>query len=305
VVTGFAHPALLYRNVSEFLAVTVPFVRDGLAAGDPVAIAVPGPRLAEISGALGPDAARVTLVDMAQAGRNPGGIIPNVLRAFADQFPRQRPRIIGEPVWAGRSDAEYPACVQHEALINLAFADRSVTILCPYDVSALPEAVIADARTTHPMLMDRDATWPSQEYDPAIATRSGNAPLPDRPTSTEVMFSIHSLRAARAYAVARARRAGLAERRLLDVELIVSELASNSAQHGGGRGSLWVFAHDGYLICEVRNAGTIADPLAGRRPVAAAESRGRGLLLVNQLADLVRVHTAGEGTTVRAYLALD
>jgi anti-sigma regulatory factor (Ser/Thr protein kinase) len=303
-VTGFAHPALLYRNVSEFLAVAVAFVRDGLAGGDPVAVALPGPRLAEISDALGRDAARVTLVDMARVGRNPGGIIANVLRAFADQFPGDRPRIIGEPIWAGRSDAEYPACVQHEALINLAFVDRVVTILCPYDVSALPEPVIADARMTHPVLMDGDSTWPSREYDPAIGARSGNVPLPDRPTSTEVMFNANSLRAARAYAIARARRAGLAERRLLDVELIVSELASNSALHGGGRGSLWVFAHDGYLVCEVRNAGTIVDPLAGRRPVAAGESRGRGLLLVNQLADLVRVHTTAHDTTVRAYLAL-
>ena len=303
--TGFVHPALFYRDGAEYVAVTVPFIRGGLAAGEPVAVAVPPPRLELLAGALGADAARTTMIDMSRAGRNPGRIIPNVLRAFADQFPGQRTRIIGEPIWAGRSPTEYPACVQHEALINLAFAERTVTILCPYDVSALDEAVVADARTTHPVLLDGDASWQSTDFDPDLGLRAGNALLPDRPPSTEVMFSADTVRAARAYAVARARRAGLAERRVLDVELIVSELASNSVAHGGGRGSLWVFVDEGFLVCDVVNAGTIADPLAGRTPVPPEDPRGRGLLLVNQLADLVRVHTTAEATTIRAYLALD
>jgi len=304
-VTGFVHPALFYRDEAEYVGVAVPFIRGGLGAGEPVAVAVPRPRLRLLADALGADARRITMIDMSQAGRNPGRIIPTVLRAFADQFPAQRTRIVGEPVWPGRSPAELPACVQHEALINFAFAGRTLTILCPYDVSALDEAVVAHARTTHPVLVDRDASWESPDYDPDVGLRAGNTALPHRPPSTEVLFSADTVRAARAYAVARARRAGLPERRVLDVELVVSELGSNCVAHGGGRGSLWVFVDDGYLVCEVANAGIISDPLAGRSPVLPDESRGRGLLLVNQLADLVRVHTTAETTTVRAYLALD
>jgi anti-sigma regulatory factor (Ser/Thr protein kinase) len=304
-VTGFVHPALFYRDEAEYVGVTVPFIRGGLAAGEPVAVAVPRPRLEMLADALGPDAARTTMIDMSQAGRNPGRIIPSVLRAFADQFPRHRTRIVSEPIWAGRSPTEYPACVQHEALVNFAFAGRTVTKLCPYDVSVLDEAVVADARTTHPVLVDGDASWESPDYDPDLGVRAGNVPLPTRPPSTEVLFSADTVRAARAYAVAWSRRAGLLERRVLDVELIVSELGSNCVTHGGGRGSLWVFLDDGYLVCELANAGIISDPLAGRSPVSPDESRGRGLLLVNQLADLVRVHTTAETTTVRAYLALD
>ena len=55
----------------------------------------------------------------------------------------------------------------------------------------------------------------------------------------------------------------------------------------------------------MRNAGSIADPLAGRRPVAPESPRGRGLLLVNQIADLVRVHTTADATAIRAYLSID
>ncbi|HLL36360.1 MAG TPA: MEDS domain-containing protein, partial [Streptomyces sp.] len=101
---SFVHPALFYGDDREYLAGTVPFVLDGLAAGEPVAVAVPGERLRLIREGLGDAAADVRLLDMREAGRNPGRIIPGVLRAFADAQPGdRRVRIIGEPIWAGRS----------------------------------------------------------------------------------------------------------------------------------------------------------------------------------------------------------
>jgi anti-sigma regulatory factor (Ser/Thr protein kinase) len=302
---GLVHPVLFYRDTDAYLAGTVPFIRAGIESGEPVAVAVPRPRLDAISDALGTDAARTTLIDMYRAGRNPGRIIASVLRAFVDQHPTRRTRIIGEPIWVGRSRTEYPACVQHEALINLAFVDRPVTILCPYDASALCEPVLADAETTHPLLVDADGERPSAGYDITVGMNVGNEPLPEPPAATELLFSIDSLRHAREYAVARARRVGLDDRRVLDVELIVSELISNSALHGGGRGSLRVFVDEGYLVCDVTNEGGIADPLAGRHPLPAQTGRGHGLLLVHQLADLVRVHTTPEATTVRAYVQIE
>jgi hypothetical protein len=47
----------------------------------------------------------------------------------------------------------------------------------------------------------------------------------------------------------------------------------------------------------------MTDPLAGRRPPSRDRPGGRGLLLVHYVADLVRLHTAPDGTTVRFYLA--
>src|SRR3954464_8278034 len=149
---AFEHPALFYRGDQEFLSGTLPFVRHGLAKGEPVAIAVPETNLALLRLVLGEDADRVTLIDMTEAGRNPGRIIPGVLRRFADAHREGHVRIIGEPIWAGRSETEYPACAQHEALINLAFTGRQVTILCPYDVEKLDPQVVADAEATHPMI---------------------------------------------------------------------------------------------------------------------------------------------------------
>lgn len=72
--------------------------------------------------------------------------------------------------------------------------------------------------------------------------------------------------------------------------------------HGGGSGTLTVWAEDGRVLCEVRDRGRLTDPPAGRRPVGRDRRGGRGLLLVNLVSDLVRVHTGPDGTTIRCHL---
>jgi anti-sigma regulatory factor (Ser/Thr protein kinase) len=300
---AFAHPALLYRGEDEYLTATVPFVRAGLAAGEPVAVAVPGPHLALLRAHLGDDTARVTLVDMGREGRNPGRIIPAVLHAFADAHHGAPARIVSEPLWAGRTAAEYPACVRHEALINLAFAGRRATILCPYDVGRLPPAWLADAAATHPVLVDGTGRRDSDGYAPERILRSSNEPLTAPPTARVYRFDRSSSSQVRRAASAAAERAGVPARRVHDVAVVFSELASNSVVHGGGEGVLRLWHDDTHFVGEVSDAGRLTDPLAGRLPIAADDEGGRGLLLVNLLADLVRVHLDPAGTTTRVHFA--
>jgi anti-sigma regulatory factor (Ser/Thr protein kinase) len=277
-------------------------VQDGLDVGEPVAVAVPGPNLELIRAGLGADADGVLLLDMTEAGRNPGRIIPGVLRAFADAHRQGRVRIIGEPIWAGRSALEYPACAQHEALINAAFEGRPVTILCPYDAARLDAEVLADARITHPTIVARGTEQVSDAYDWRSVVARYNEALVPAPDAAVYSFGSDDLSAARAFAVGRAERLGLAGQRLADVELAVAELTTNSVVHGGGRGTLAVWAEAGQIVCEVRDAGRLADPLAGRRPPERGQIGGRGLMLVHYVSDLVRLHTADDGTTVRFYV---
>lgn len=298
----FVHPALFYSDAQEYLDGTVPFIEEGLARGDPVAIAVPAENLQRLRTALGGAVERITMLDMAVAGRNPARIIPGVLRAFADAHPDQRVRIIGEPIWAGRSEAEYPACAQHEALINLSFAGRAATILCPYDTARLDEHVIADARLTHPTLAGTDGQRPSPDYDPHRIIDEYNRPLPPAPADSECV-TVHAgtLSKTRRWLTENARHLGMEGQRLGDFELAAGELITNSVVHGGGAGVVRLWREQDRVVCDVSDAGHITDPLAGRRPTAG-ESGGRGLLIVNQLADLVRAHTTRAGTTVRIYM---
>ena len=306
VTEPFVHPALFYRDEAEYLAGTVPFVRAGLESGEPVAVAVPGENLRLIEAGLGRDAAAVRLLDMREAGRNPGRIIPGVLRAFADAQPAgRRVRIIGEPIWAGRTPSEYPACVQHEALINAAFEGREVTILCPYDAVRLDERTLADAHATHPVVIPSGATAgrDSVAYAPDHVLGRYNEPLAPAPDALCFAFTAQTLSRARHVATAEGARLGLVDTRLEDLALVTAELTTNSVVHGGGSGELRVWAENGEVLCEVRDRGRLADPLAGRRPAARDQRGGRGLLLVNLVADLVRVHTGEKGTTVRCWFA--
>jgi anti-sigma regulatory factor (Ser/Thr protein kinase) len=297
------HPALFYRGWAEYLAGTVPFIRDGLAADQRVAVAVPGPNLEMLRSALGGDAGRVHMLDMNEVGRNPGRIIPGVLRAFADEgTDTGRVRIVGEPVWPGRTDVEYPACVQHEALINLAFEGRDVTILCPYHAAELAPEVLADAEATHPVLVDRAGARASEAFAPEAIVDRYNRPLPPPPGDCATLrFDLDGLAAVRRFVSGHGAAAGLSERRAGELAMAVNELATNSVLHGGGTGTVRIWAETGHVGCETADRGRITDPLAGRRPVSLTAVGGRGLLLVNELADLVRMHSAATGTTIRVY----
>ncbi|MET7472931.1 anti-sigma factor RsbA family regulatory protein [Streptomyces sp. NPDC005648] len=306
----FAHPALFYGDEHDYVSGTVPFVRAALEAGEPVAVAVPAENLRLIRDELGAEADAVRLLDMREAGRNPGRIIPGVLRAFADaQPPGVHVHIIGEPIWAGRSPTEYPACVQHEALINAAFRGRTVTILCPYDTRRLPAQVIADAEATHPTLLPAGSTQTrnSGAYAPEAVVARYNTPLPPAPDVLAFRYDADTLPEARHFATAEGVRLGLAPARVEDLALVTAELATNSVVHGGGSGSVRVWAEGGrggHVVVEVRDKGHLTDPLAGRRPASRAQRGGRGLLLVNLVSDLVRLHTEPGGTTIRCWFAL-
>ncbi|MFE7029595.1 anti-sigma factor RsbA family regulatory protein [Streptomyces sp. NPDC057621] len=298
----FVHPALFYRGEEEYVDATVPFIREGLAAGEPVAVAVPGPKLDVLRSALGDGSTDVRFIDLTQAGRNPGRIIPRVLSVFADAHPKARVRIIGEPVWPGRTGVEYPACVQHEALINSAFEGRDAMILCPYDEAGFSEQVLTDAYATHPVVISGGRWRTSPSYAPEAVVERYNEPLPVVEGAEGYVFGADELPAARYFVAERAARFGLAGVRLDDLALVVAELTTNSVVHGGGSGTVYVWGEGGQVVCEVRDEGELKDQLAGRRPSPPAQVGGRGLLLVNYLMDLVRVRTGAEGTVVRCYV---
>jgi anti-sigma regulatory factor (Ser/Thr protein kinase) len=298
----FVHPALFYRDDDTYLGGTVPYITEGLTAGEPVAVAVPRTRLGLLRDALGGRAAHVRMIDMEQAGRNPGRIIPRILRAFADAHPGKRVRIIGEPIWAGRSRAEYGPCVQHEALINKAFAGRQATILCPYDSGRLDAQVISDAYATHPVLIEGAVQRASTQYAPDRTMAAYNVPLPHPADSAAFVFGAQLLPDVRHFALQLAANLGLPEDRREDLAMAVAELTTNSVIHGGGSGVLRLWAEGDDILCQVEDCGQLSDPLAGRFLPPPGQPGGRGLVLVNYLTDLVRVHTTSTGTTIRCHL---
>lgn len=303
-MSGLRHEALLYGGEDEFASGVARFVGDGLAAGEPVLVAVPAERHALARRALGAAGHEVRLMDMREVGRNPGRIL-SAISDWVDAAGARRRRFVGEPIWRGRSADEIAEATTHEALINLALADAPITVLCPYDVRGLAPGVLCDAERTHPHLVCEERRSPSGAYDVAGALASAGAPLPPPPGAADTFgYGFDGVRAVRRVVRGRAEREGLAADRVADLVLAAGEAATNTVRHAGGRGTLAVWRHDGRLVCEFSDDGRIADPLAGRRRPPRDEDHGRGLWLMHQLCDLVQVRSGSDGTTVRMQMRL-
>jgi anti-sigma regulatory factor (Ser/Thr protein kinase) len=306
---GFLHSALLYQSQGEYLDFVLRFVVDGLAMKEPVLIAVPGDSLALLRDALSREydgmPTGLHMADITEAARNPSRLLA-VQTAFAERHPDRRVRIVSQLVRPGRTHHESLACVQHEALVNEALEGHQVMGLCLYDASRMDDDVLEDARATHPLLWRGGSMHLSAEYAPEEVLARCNKPLPANPGA--VRYTVRKttdLRPARSFAVDYAKWVGLSEDGTEDLQLIATELATNSLMYTDGGCQLAFWRHDQHLVCEVRDTGQLDDPLAGRLPPGASGTASRGLFLVNAMADLVRTHTTPSGTTIQAYLRMD
>ncbi len=295
------HEALLYGGKADFLAATVPFIREGLRADEPVLAVLEREKIGWLEDALGDDAYDVFFEDMAAIGANPARLIANG-RRFASAHPRSPAlRGVGEPTGGRRSPEALDECRRHEALLNIAFSGgRDMWLLCPYDTEALPESVLEDARATHPLIAEGGAEHPSHRYEHAAGVLAGELPAPPA-DAAELAFSSGSGREVRAFAEQAARVQGLRPEGVENVVFAAGELTANSVLHGGGGGTITAWSDSDSVVLEVRDQGVLDNPLVGRLRPHVDESRGRGLWLVNQLCNLVQIRSGPKGTAVRVH----
>lgn len=298
----FDHEALSYRGDEDFLAGVVPFVREGLARDEAVVVAEPRRRLDQLRDALGDDAAAVELLDMGEIGGNPARII-GVWAATLDRHTAagRRMRGVGEPAWPGRRTAELQECQLHELLLDATFSGGPAwRLMCPYDEEHLPRSAWQGALRSHPVRSTSTGRRPSEPYTPAGWEAAFAAPLP---ASTEAVlrgsYAAGDVPATRHTVASWARTVGLPDDRVESLELAASELATNSIRHGGGSGTVAMWADAAAAVVEFHDAGRLADPLTGRLAPRPGGAAGYGLYLVNQLCDLVQVRSSTAGTTVR------
>lgn len=298
---GIRHAAWFYRTPAEYLAMIEDFIAAGLVSGDPVLAAVPAGRLpADWSPPSGPD---VTVVDMAESGRNPARIIP-LLHEFCLRYPGRPVRYLGEPAYPERSAAALQEAGRHEALINLAFASADISILCSYDARMLPQSVLSDARCTHPVLLQRGTDTVSPDYlDPADYLVTMDKPLL-APTDADSLEYQRDLRPVRAMIAAVGQRSGLSPQRCADLVIAASEVAANTLRHAGGSGVVRIWSAAAEVLCQLEDGGYIANPLAGHWRPPDDMTGGQGLWLVNQVCDLAEISTSKLGTTIRLHMSL-
>ena len=267
----------------------VPFVRDGVEAGEPILVLVREPKIAMLRDALGDEARGVVFADMAKVGRNPGRIIAE-WREFVRERANGTPlHGVDEVLYADRTPDERVEVHGQEALLNVALAGSPLWLVCPYDTAELPASDIEIAIENHHVA----ATVPGEWFGRALS------PSPDVAC---VEFDLSSLHLVRVLVDEGAHAFGLDRRRREECVLAVSEIATNSLVHGGGRGKFRCWVDDQRFVCEVIDTGHIDEPLVGRVRPIPGQVGGHGLWLANQLADLVQIRSNDRGTVVRVHV---
>ncbi len=301
---GMVHEAMPYRDDRQLLADAIPYIRAAVARDQPVLVELPNESATLIRDELGADTRRVRFGEVSEHGRNPARIIPGVMHPFVDEQAGRRPVIVMEPMWLGRTAAEYAAWVEHEALVNLAFVGQEVSILCLCNLAALPEQAFADLERTHPALRGGQVSRVSTGYtDPRSVLDTISVLQPQTPADAQ-RFQFTAVAQARRVAAEWGTASGLTADRLTDLLIAISEVSGNSVEHAGDGGTLLCWRDGGSLVFEVRDGGHIEDLLAGRLPPPPEQESGRGLLMVNLLCDLVQMKSDPAGTVIRLWMAL-
>ncbi len=128
--------------------------------------------------------------------------------------------------------------------------------------------------------------------------------------ATELTFGVGDLRHVRRFVDELSRKAGLPRRRTDELTVVVNELAANSVDHGGGRGTVRGWVEPSALVVEVHDEGGLAGSPEGRargqEQPRVDQDRGRGLWIARQLADELEIRGADDGaagTVVRVVTA--
>jgi transcriptional regulator with XRE-family HTH domain len=160
------HAALLYGTDQEFLGAAAPFLEEGIERDEAAFAVTSKANIDLLREALGPKSQRVEFAEAAQMYDEPGTTLGAYRSFIMDQLESGRPwvRIVGEPVWSGRSDEETRNWTRYESLINLALETAPASILCPYDERSVPPKILADAKRTHPEILDDKDRVESPSY---------------------------------------------------------------------------------------------------------------------------------------------
>jgi transcriptional regulator with XRE-family HTH domain len=160
------HQALLYEDGEDFGASAAPFLAEALTNGEAALAVTTKANLKRLRRELGDGAGRMRFADSSAWYRTPTAALRSYESFVNDSVASGAPwvRIIGEPVWNGRSREEIRLWARYESWLNLAFRGAPLTLVCPYDLRAVSDEILELARTTHPAADEHKSVSPSAAY---------------------------------------------------------------------------------------------------------------------------------------------
>jgi anti-sigma regulatory factor (Ser/Thr protein kinase) len=299
--SSFRHAALLYESTDEYVAAAVPFLKDGIEAGEGAIVAHTRSGIALMRAALGRHASQVSFIDVGFAYTRPARTRAAYHAVFTEQLQRAPAVRAIADVQFGADPREWGTWMGYEAATNRAFRHLAASIVCSYDARHTPEPILDSVWQTHPEVVADQARKTSQRFqDPddliRRVTRAPTAPL--ELGTIPCGSDIEQLRERLAQEM---HVADVPSSRAFDMLLAVTEVASNAEKHGGGMQEVRAGRCQGRFVCEIVDRGDgFDDPAAGFVPPCAGV--GAGLWIARQLAWEIEFFRGPAGFTTRIWL---
>jgi transcriptional regulator with XRE-family HTH domain len=168
--TMLEHSVFQYHTDDRFVTSMGSFLTEGIERSEAL-IAVTTTTNIELLGEhLGKNARTVEFVDASGWYSTPIAAL-EAYRSFTDAKIKRGAawvRILGEPIWAGRSDDDVRLWTRYESLFNLVFSAYPLTVVCPYDERSVGPEIVREAQLTHPHTVGDDGIAKSPAYaDPS------------------------------------------------------------------------------------------------------------------------------------------
>jgi anti-sigma regulatory factor (Ser/Thr protein kinase) len=280
--------------------VAIPFLLDGVAAGEPALVTL-DPAATELVRSALPGETGIDFLTGDDVYERPAAAIRSYRRRLGDYVAAgaEQIRIIGQ---VPATDPTWDLWSRYESAINHAYDDFPLWGLCAYDARATPAPVLADVARTHPrfaLSTDRHETSPAYLDPVTFLSERRPAPLDPvqhRPPLVELLDPTPA--DARA-AVRGTAHDGITPQDVDDLLIAVSEMVTNAQRHGRGTVRMRLWAGPDRVVVTVTDQGDgPKNPFAGLLPERNATG-GLGLWITHQSCSHVAFGRDDDGFTVR------
>jgi anti-sigma regulatory factor (Ser/Thr protein kinase) len=291
-----------YRSDAEFRALIVPFVEEGVAAGQPVIIGYDDRKASLLRSWLS-DPAAVTFIADNSLYATPARAIASYWKMFERHTAAgaTQIRIAGDVPHEGNG-GRFAGWDCYESAVNTVWDQFPVWSRCLYDATTAAPRVLDIARRTHPrialpsgQIRDNDRYQPPADFQPLPCD-------PDPLEQTDLALEVTDPSPAQIRrAVTSIGHGQVPAPVLRDLEIGVSEAVSNAWRHGRPPVTARIWAAAGRMLVLVHDTGPgPADPLAGLVPGWARPAfQHSGLWIIHMLDLDTALIRSRNGFTVR------
>jgi anti-sigma regulatory factor (Ser/Thr protein kinase) len=296
---GYYHEAFCFESDPQLLAVAVPFLLDGVAAGEPALVTL-GPAATDLVRAALPAETGIDFLTDDVYGR-PTTAIRSYRRLLGDYVAggAEQIRIIGQVPAASTT---WDLWSRYESAVNHAYDDFPLWGLCAYDARTTPAPVLADVARTHPRFaLSTDRHEVSPAYLDPVTFLSERRPAPLDPVQhrAPLVELLDPTPADARAAVRGTAHDGITPQDVDDLLIAVSEMVTNARRHGRGTVRVRLWAGSDRVVVTVTDQGDgPPNPFAGLLPEKSATG-GLGLWITHQSCSHVAFGRDADGFTVR------